>query len=358
MLPDETCWFLAADFDGDTWQHDASAFLETCRQHEIPASLERSRSGRGGHVWVFFSEPIAASLARCLGTRILDATMQRHPQIGFGSYDRLFPSQDTLPKGGFGNLIALPLQGQPRQSGHSLFVDGRFEPYEDQWQHLSSIKRINAQEVAACIENLNPPERMADMQRPSEEDDEQPWLIPPSRQKPDTVIAEPLPDTIDIVLGDQIYLDRESLPPALVNKLLHLAAFQNPEFHKAQALRLSTHRIPRIIQCAELHSRLCALPRGCLDAVESLLSSLGIQVRKIDKRHPGRPIEVSFLGELRPEQENAKNALLRHETGTLAATTAFGKTVVAASIIAERKTNTLVLVHRRRVIRMSPISAG
>lgn len=350
MLPDETCWFLAADFDGDTWQHDAAAFLETCGKHKIPASLERSRSGRGGHVWFFFSEPIAAALARRLGTRILAETMQRHPQIGFGSYDRLFPSQDTLPKGGFGNLIALPLQGQSRQAGHSLFVDDQFDPYEDQWQHLSSIKRISAREVAARIENLSPPERMADMQQPPEEEDGQPWLIPPSRKKPDTIITESLPDTIDIVLEDQIYLDREQLPPALVNKLLHLAAFPNPEFHKAQALRLSTRRIPRIIQCAELHSRHCALPRGCLDAVESLLASLGAQTRRIDKRHSGCPIEVSFLGELRPEQKNAQDALLSHDIGTFVAATAFGKTVVASSIIAARKTSTLILVHRRQLL--------
>lgn len=351
MLSDETCWFLVADFDGDAWHRDASAFLETCRKRDVPASLERSRSGNGGHVWVFFSEPVPATLARRFGSRLLTETMERRPEIGFSSYDRFFPSQDTLPNGGFGNLIALPLQRRPRQDGHSLFVDGKFQPYADQWEYLSSIRRLTLREIAAHLEDARPSDRLPALRLPaSEEDEGDPWLIPPSRKKPDFPIAGPLPETVDMVLGNQIYIDRSGLPPALANQLLHLAAFQNPEFYQAQAMRRSTFGIPRIIGCAELHSRHIALPRGCLEPTESLLSSLGIRVATRDNCNPGRPIQVSFLGELTPEQQAAQDALLPHDTGVLAAATAFGKTVVAASVIAARKTNTLILVHRRHLL--------
>ena len=351
MLPDETCWFLAADFDGDAWRRDASAFLETCQMRNVPASLERSRSGSGGHVWIFFAQPVPAATARRFGTWILAETMERRPEVGFASYDRFFPSQDTLPNGGFGNLIALPLQKRPRQAGHSLFVDEGFLPYADQWEYLSSIRRLTLQEITACLDEAQSPGSFPGVRQPmDEEDDEEPWLIPPSRKKPDLPITDPLPETVDMVLGDQVYIDRSGLPPVLANRLLHMAAFQNPEFYKAQALRLSTFRIPRVIGCAELHSRHIALPRGCLDQAESLLSSLGIRVTISDKRNPGRPIQASFLGELTPQQQAAESALLPHDTGVLAATTAFGKTVVAASVIAARKTNTLVLVHRRQLL--------
>ncbi|MCY4611109.1 MAG: DEAD/DEAH box helicase family protein [Gammaproteobacteria bacterium] len=351
MLPDETCWFLAADFDGGAWHRDASAFLETCQIRNVPASLERSRSGSGGHVWIFFAEPIPAATARRFGTRILAETMERRPEVGFASYDRLFPSQDTLPNGGFGNLIALPLQNRPRRAGHSLFVDEKCQPYADQWEYLSSIRRLTLQEIAACLDETQSPGFLPGVRLPvDEEEDEEPWLIPPSRKKPGLPITGPLPETIDMVLGDQMYIARNGLPPTLANRLLHLAAFQNPEFYKAQALRLSTFGIPRIIGCAELHSRHIALPRGCLDQAESLLSSLGIRVALSDKRNPGHPVQASFLGELTPQQQTAKDSLLPHDTGVLAATTAFGKTVVAASVIAARKTNTLILVHRRQLL--------
>lgn len=139
MLTDETCWFLAVDFDKEMWKKDISAYLETCRSFKVPASVEISRSGKGGHVWIFFSEPIPAKLARQMGVFMLTQAMERRPEMGFESYDRFFPSQDTLPKGGFGNLIALPLQKKPRDKGNTLFVDKVFNPYPDQWSYLSSV---------------------------------------------------------------------------------------------------------------------------------------------------------------------------------------------------------------------------
>lgn len=350
MVADETCWFLAADFDKKSWRDDVAAFLETCWIKNIPAAVERSRSGNGGHVWVFFAEPIPAGLARRLGAHILTETMERAPDLGFDSYDRFFPNQDTMPAGGFGNLIALPLQRRPRDAGNSVFLDDQFEPHPDQWQYLSGIRRMALAEVSTLTEEASRQGRILGVRLPIDDDDEEPWLAPPSRRKPETPVSGPLPETVDMVLGNQVYIDRTALPPALVNRLVRLAAFQNPEFYSAQAMRLPIFDIPRIIGCAELPSHHVALPRGCRDQAEALLTSLGIGIRCRDERHIGQPIEANFTGTLTLEQQAASDALLRHDTGVLAATTAFGKTVVAAHLIAARKTNTLVLVHRRQLL--------
>jgi superfamily II DNA or RNA helicase len=350
MLVDESCWFLAADFDKTTWQRDVAAFLETCRAKDVSAALERSRSGNGGHVWIFFSEPVSALLARCLGALLLTETMEQNPDIGFESYDRFFPNQDTMPAGGFGNLIALPLQHRPRQLGNSVFLDDDFRPHADQWRHLSSVRRMALSEISALTESAGRQGHILGVHLPTDDEGEEPWLTPLSRQKPDILMTDPLPETVDVVLGDQIYIDRTGLPAVLVNRLVRLAAFQNPEFYRSQAMRLPTFAIPRIIGCAELLSHHIALPRGCRDQVEELFASQGVGVQLRDERNPGRPVEANFLGELTLEQQAAADALLQHDTGVLAATTAFGKTVVAASIIASRKTNTLILVHRRQLL--------
>ncbi|CAA7626271.1 conserved hypothetical protein [Candidatus Terasakiella magnetica] len=350
MLADETCWFLAADFDKKSWRDDVAAFLETCRIKNIPAAVERSRSGNGGHVWIFFAEPVPAGLARRLGAHILTETMERVPELGFDSYDRFFPNQDTMPAGGFGNLIALPLQHRPRQAGNSVFLDDQFEPHPDQWQYLSGVRKMTLAEVSTLTDEASRQGRILGVRLPIDDDNEEPWLAPPSRRKPEAPVSGPLPETVDIVLGDQVYIDRTALPPALVNRLVRLAAFQNPEFYSAQAMRLPTFGTPRIIGCAELLSHHVALPRGCRDQAEALLTSLGISIHYRDERHAGRRVETSFVGTLTLEQQAAADALLRHDTGVLAATTAFGKTVVAAYAIAARKTNTLVLVHRRQLL--------
>lgn len=350
MLADESCWFLAADFDKKSWRDDVAAFLETCRIKNIPATVERSRSGNGGHVWIFFAEPVPAGLARRLGAHILTETMERAPELGFDSYDRFFPNQDTMPAGGFGNLIALPLQRRPREAGNSVFLDDQFDPHPDQWQYLSGIRRMKLAEVSALTDEASRQGRILGVRLPVDDDDEEPWLAPPSRRKPEAPVSGPLPETIDMVLGNQVYIDRTAVPPALVNRLVRLAAFQNPEFYSAQAMRLPIFDIPRIIGCAELPSHHVALPRGCRDQAEALLTSLGIGIRCRDERHIGQPIETTFTGTLTLEQQAASDALLRHDTGVLAATTAFGKTVVAAHAIAARKTNTLILVHRRQLL--------
>ena len=347
---DDTCRFLAADFDRVTWRRDAEAFLGACRSKRIPAALERSRSGDGGHVWIFFDDPLPASVARRLGAHLLTEAMEGHPDIGFGSYDRFFPSQDSLPEGGFGNLIALPLQGGPRRAGNSLFLDDDFEPHRDQWAFLSSLGRLSAREVTAIADEATRRGRVTGLRLPVEDRDEEPWTAPPSRRLPLPEIAGSVPKRIEAVLGDQLYIPRAGLPSGLVNRLIRLAAFQNPAFYSAQAMRRSTFGIPRIVACAELPSHHVALPRGCREAMESMLEELGTRVDVRDVRNPGNPVDTNFSGHLTPEQQTAADALLRHDNGVLAAATGFGKTVVAASVIASRGTSTLVLVHRLQLM--------
>jgi superfamily II DNA or RNA helicase len=350
MLPDETCWFLAADFDKKSWQQDVAAFRDTARAKGVPVATERSRSGNGAHAWIFFSEPVSAADARRLGSLLITATMERCPDIGFDSYDRFFPSQDTMPAGGFGNLIALPFQSRPREKGNSVFVDDDFRPYNDQWAYLSEIGRLSRNELLSLVAEAAAAGQIFAVQLPSTEEDDEPWAALPSRRSKEPAIESALPELVEVVLGNQVYIDRSDLPPVLVNRIARLAAFQNPEFYTAQAMRLSTFGKPRVISCAKLFSKHVALPRGCLDDLLRLLADVGVKAKLRDERQQGRTLETRFLGELTAEQKKAVAALLKHETGVLAATTAFGKTVVAANMITARGRNTLVLVHRRQLL--------
>lgn len=351
MLLDETCYFLAVDFDRDHWQEDAGAFLETGRRLDLPAALERSRSGQGGHVWFFFEEAIPARLARKLGSHLLTETMERRPDIGLRSYDRLFPNQDTLPKGGFGNLIALPLQKQARDRDNSVFLDDEFGPYPDQWAFLASVRKISRAQAETLVQDAEGRGRILGVRLAMiEPDDATPWTAPPSRRRKEPPIPRPLPESLELVLGDQIYIAKDNLPPALRNRLLRLAAFENPEFYRAQAMRLSTYDKPRIIDCAEDHPQHIALPRGCLEEAQTLLRTLQIKETLRDERVAGTPLSVTFCGTLRPDQQKAAAAMLAHDTGVLAATTAFGKTVLGAWLIAQRSVNSLVLVHRQQLL--------
>ena len=351
MLPDETCWFLAVDFDKETWEEDSRAYLETCETFNVPAVLERSRSGNGGHIWILFSEPIPAKVARQLGAFMLTQAMESRPEIGFDSYDRFFPSQDTLPRGGFGNLIALPLQAKPREKGNSLFVDENFRPYPDQWSFLSTVRSMSFAEVQTVVDKATYRGGVLGVRFvSSDEDDISPWLLSPSGTKPEVKIVGSLPDCIELVLANQIYVSKEVLPPVLKNKLIRLAAFQNPEFYKAQAMRFPTFDKPRIVHCCEDFPKHIGLPIGCLEDTVELFSSLGIRVDILDERFEGDPINAKFIGTLKPEQQAAVDALLKYDTGVLSASTAFGKTVVAAYLIAKRSVNTLILVHLKELL--------
>lgn len=351
LLADETCRFLAADFDRKTWQEDAAAFLETCRHMGITAALERSRSGKGGHVWIFFDRPLPAVLARKLGCAVLTETLERRYQLSLGSYDRFFPSQDTLPKGGFGNLIALPLQWGPREEGNSLFLDEQFMPYPDQWRYLSSLQRVSLPEAESLVREafrsgtiINV--RLSQVEESPEID---PWVTPSGTTKK-KIDSGQLPETVRLVLSNQIYIEKEGLPPELIGTLVRLAAFQNPEFYRAQAMRLPTYNKPRIISCADDSSRHLGLPRGCLEEVLEVLKENQIGIRFKDERFQGGPIDVRFQGRLRPHQTEMVEAVLSADIGVLSAPTASGKTVMAAWTIAARKVNTLVLVHRRQLL--------
>jgi superfamily II DNA or RNA helicase len=353
LLQDETCWFLAVDFDKDSWVDDARALLNTCHAKGIAAALERSRSGNGGHVWLFFSEPVPARAARQMGSALITETMEMRPEIGFTSYDRFFPSQDTMPLGGFGNLIALPLQRKAREAGNSIFVDNDLRPYDDQWAYLSSLPRLSADLVFRVADEAELSGRVLGVRMPvDDEHADEPWKMSPSRRGPSRRIEAAIPRSIRIVVADQVYVDRTDLPPALIAQLVRLAAFQNPEFYRAQAMRLPTFGKPRIVSCAELYPQHIALPRGCLDEVIDLIESHGAVAVLEDLREIGAalPADVSFQGELRRPQSKAYDALVAHENGVLAATTAFGKTVVAAALIAHRARNTLILVHRRELL--------
>ena len=351
MLLDETCFFLAVDFDRSGWLEDSIAFVETCRSINLSPALERSRSGRGGHVWLFFDEAVPAGLARRLGSYILTEAMERRPDIGFNSYDRFFPNQDTLPHGGFGNLIALPLQKHRRGDGNSVFLDDHGVSHPDQWAFLSTIQPIRLGHLEGVVREAERRGRVLGVSLPQPEDDDStPWTAPPSRRRRELAIAGELPESLELTLGNEVYINKDGLPPGLRNRLLRVAAFQNPEFYMAQAMRLATYDKPRIIGCAEEHAHHIGVPRGCLDDVLEVLNDLNIQPVIRDERCNGQSAPVTFQGELRPEQQLAAAAMLKHETGVLAATTAFGKTVIAAWLTAQRGVNTLVLVHRRQLL--------
>ena len=351
LLLDETCWLLAVDFDKTTWTTDSLAFQDTCDFYNIPSAFERSRSGNGAHVWIFFNEAIPAAMARKLGTFLLTETMEKRPEIGLDSYDRFFPSQNNIPKGGFGNLIALPLQKKPRDDGNSVFIEKNLVPFVDQWAFLSLIGRISRFDVENILNQATNRGGLLGVKTVTTDEDQiDPWIEPPSRRKQEPKILGPLPKQIEIVVGNQIYIEKNILPPSLLNRIIRIAAFQNPEFYKAQAMRLSTYNKPRIISCCEDFPKHIGLPRGCIDELISLLSSLEIKTDFKDERFAGSPIDVNFFGTLNTDQEKAVTAISCHDTGVLAASTAFGKTVVATYLIALRKANTLILVHRKQLL--------
>jgi len=348
LLEDDTCWFLAVDFDEAEWREDARAFRQSCDALGVPVSLEISRSGRGAHAWVFFAGPVPARHARGLGTAIISHACASTRQLRLESYDRLFPSQDTMPKGGYGNLIALPLQKAARESGGSVFVDDAFTPYADQWSYLSSVVPMSPHDVEPVMLRATAGVHPLDVTFIDDEDVATPWIRRADRAGR---LTGQMPESLTATLANLIYLEKSELPQSLMNRLVRLAAFQNPEFYRAQALRMSVWDKPRIIGCAENYPRHVALPRGCLEAVGDLLRTNGIRLELRDQRQTGDPIQVDFLGQLRADQEAAIADIVRHDTGVLCAPTGFGKTVTAAAIIARRGVNALVLVHRTELLR-------
>lgn len=341
LLTDNRCHLLATDFDKEGWQDAVKAMAQACRNLGVPHAIEISRSGNGAHLWLFFSDPVLASDARQLGFGLLDKAMEIHPRLSFDSYDRLFPNQDLMPAGGFGNLIALPLQYQARQQGNSLFVDNNLLPHPDQWKFLNNVKTVSHSHLAKLIAALSPLSQQTIDTRP-------PWeqgakVIP-------TTINN-CPDKITITLANHIYIKLDELPSELTARLRRLASFSNPVFFKTQALRFSTHGIPRYISCARIEQGYLSLPRGCFDEVQELLHEQNITTIIDDKRESGEQLKgLKFLGQLKKDQSKAVTAIIKHNTGVLHAPTAFGKTVTAIGVISKRKVNTLILTHSRQLL--------
>ena len=352
LLPDETCWFLAADFDKRTWQEDVAAFAETCKLHRVPVAVERSRSGRGAHAWFFFASPVPAVAARKLGCFLITETMARRHQLSMQSYDRLFPNQDTMPKGGFGNLIALPLQRRARDAGNSVFVDSTLKLWPDQWTFLAGVKRIDAASVCVLAEEASRSGQVIGvrMSDSADEDDLKPWDRLPSGRSRKMVITEPLPPVVKSVLSQRLFIEKAALPSVLLNQLMRLAAFQDPEFYKKQSMRLSTALTPRVISCAEDLCEHIALPRGCLPEAKAMLREYGVELFMEDERESGKAADFIFQGTLTPPQEQAVKKMLPHDMGVFVAPPGIGKTVVGIYLVAARKTSTLILVHRKPLL--------
>ena len=314
---------------------DVLAFANICDKYKIPIAIERSRSGKGIHIWIFFDKNIKAITARKLGSLLLSKTMEIS-NLSISSFDRMFPNQDTLPKGGYGNLIALPFQNEPSKYGNTLFVDRNFIQIKNQIQHLNSIHKLTEEEVFEKIEKLSNEtidigHEITDMKKE---------VITKSRNNIE------YPKSIKVTLNDMVYIDKANLDSIVKNSFRRLATFANPEFYQKQKLRMSVYNIPMVIDCSKEDDKYLKLPRGTYEYLESLCKTNNIKIVKVDKRFKGKKINVVFNGELRDEQQKALDNLLKYENGILCAPTGFGKTVIGCKIIEERNVNTLILVNK------------
>ena len=339
LLANETCWLVAIDLDGPGWREDVSVLRESAHELDVPVLVERSRSGNGAHLWVLFSRPLASRVARAVGSLLLTRAMRRR-SISLASYDRLFPNQDTMPAGGFGNLIALPLQHARRAEGCTVFLDEVLEPYPDQWVYLAGVQRLDgeqAEQIATEADRvggtLGLPER----------------TVTKTRARPRQLTPAPS-SAIEIGLSGRVEIPVAGMAPDLRDRLRRTAAFANPEFFERERARLSTHKTPRVIACHEDTSDRLLLPRGCVDGVVDEIEATGTAVTVRDERSNGSPIAVTFAGTLTSPQQAAVRAMAAHETGVLVAPPGAGKTVMATALIAKRARSTLVLVHRRPLL--------
>lgn len=357
LFPDGTCWFLVFDFDNHDedatpskdWEQEVDALRKICFSLGIDALVERSRSGRGAHVWIFFSEAIQAVKVRRFGEALLAKGAESVSLRSFRYYDRMMPMQDSLPEGKLGNLIALPLQGQALRKGNSAFVDEYWRPYQDQWSKLLHTRKLSEAEVDAYVKSWCPEDNAMQMFQSDkvDETENESLLLFGSSPKPSARYFknDDANGAVIIILADGIYIDKRNLKPRLQNAIRRLAAYSNPQFFQNLALGFSTRETPRIVYDGYDEGDYIVLPRGCFEELKKHLSDAEIPYDIVDKRQTGRAIDVSFNGELYPEQKVAADRLLAYDMGMLAAATAFGKTVIGANLIARRKVNTLVLVH-------------
>lgn len=348
----DNCIFLACDFDGDNWQDDAKTYRNVSRTYGIDVAIERSRSGVGAHAWIFFSEPVPARLARALGALIISKCSEFRHQLSLESFDRFFPNQDYLPVGGFGNLIALPLQKLPRESGNSCFLDEDFNVYENQWEYLSQVNRISLLELQSIL-NKHLPDRPSKIAGEVFEDlslirDQ--CLLEASSDTDQNNYNCLLNGIYEVTFGSQLHIPLAGLPGKLVTKLKGTASFANPEFYKLQRMRRHTYPEPRFIFSGEINHAELLLPRGTIEKVIKILTNAGANVIIRDERLSKRKIKVAFKGALTKEQTKAIKVIKSFDCGVLVAPPGAGKTVIGCALIAERKTSTLILVHRQPIM--------
>lgn len=347
---DDTCRFLAADFDGSDWRADVLAYREAAERIGIKVAVERSRSGNGAHAWIFFAQPVPAALARRLGTILVAKAAALRPALSLGAYDRLFPNQDTLPAGGFGNLIALPLARAPRENGNTLFLDADLQPRKDQWMYLAGLPRLSQDTLERTLARIAPVAPLpssihAESAQLSGDDfvlqsDNAILDLSQPQIRPGMVSGE-----VTVRLDAQVHLPR-SLPPPVLAALRRLATFPNPIFHEKLRLRFATFDTPRFLFAGEWHPDRLVLPRGVFDRCLGVLEAAGATVAVQDARDAGARIAWKFEGELRANQAKAVGAMLANDQGVLCAPPGSGKTVMGCAMIAQARTSTLVLVHR------------
>jgi putative helicase len=369
MFPDETINFLVFDFDchddlngGDDganidleWVAEVNAFRKICENNEVPILVERSRSGKGAHIWIFFEKPILASIARRFGTALLTKGAESVNIRSFKYYDRMLPAQDHIPlntktgKPGLGNLVALPLQGQALKLGNSAFIDENWNAYPNQWECLKEVKKLSSETVEERIKEWSAEGILGVLSTDFEADTEKANDTKPWKKGNQALHKEDVSTIVEIVIADKVYISTESMKPRMQNALRRIAAFSNPDFYKKVAMGLSTKGIPRIVFCGYDDAGYICIPRALLDSVINRFNDVDISFTLTDNRCTGMPLDVSFNGTLYEEQMRGAKAILEHDNGILAATTSFGKTVVGAYMIAQRKTNTLILVHNTEI---------
>jgi superfamily II DNA or RNA helicase len=339
---DDSCVFLACDFDGPGWLGDVNLYTSIARQSGVEVLVERSRSGNGSHAWIFFTVPVPARVARALGTLILARCGEENHRLGLDSYDRFFPNQDYLPKGGFGNLIALPLQGKCLDSGNTAFIDSHGVVWPNQWAILSKVHRLEQSDVQALLRRHLPGNCPADREDVSLAADR-------GFLEAGSDIRDILPSgfPMKITRAAQIRIPLEGLPSKLVAALRRMASFPNPEFYKLQRMRMQTYPHPRFIFAGELRSDHLLLPRGLLDLASKILRLSGADLTFVDAQVRGNEIDVCFSGILTVPQDQATRSICRFDDGVLVALPGVGKTVIACAVIAERKVSTLILVHKQ-----------
>ena len=362
LLSDGTCRFLVFDFDNHEesendeetstakisiceWQDEVDALRLICSQNGIPHLVERSRSGKGAHVWIFFKSPIPAAKARRFGFLLLDKGSMSVNLKSFSYYDRMFPTQDYSD--GLGNLIALPLQGQALKIGNSAFVDENWNAYPDQWNILlEGTQKLDEPTLDKYIVKWQSELTgiMASSKMTNQEYKMVPWRRKNKFDKRD------VNGVLHLVLADGVYIDTLNITPHLMNQIRSMATFDNPVYYKNQRIGVSNYKNSKIIYTADNYEGYIKVPRGLLSEIIEQSEKAGIVTEVLNERNNGKPIKVSFNGDLHTQQELAAEKLLANEDGVLAASTAFGKTVVSAYLIGKRKVNTLILLQSKDLL--------